>query len=208
MYKEIIDPHGNKGYVTMDRLVFFDIAISEIGKGAVVLDVGCGDASFATKAGSPNMHLLDRSPTTVAELVKTFKNAKEGEATKLPYADSFFDVIHTSHLVEHLQPEEVYAFMKECRRCIKPGGKLIISAPVLWKGFYSDLSHIKPYNPEVFIGYLCSRDSTNHTRALIGGFSTLRLVGRYAEDSVINKDTGTPFTAFVQTGYTLVLKKL
>ena len=33
-------------------------------------------------------------------------------------------------------------------------GVLVISATILWDGFFRDMSHIKPHYPSVFINYL------------------------------------------------------
>jgi hypothetical protein len=39
-------------------------------------------------------------------------------------------------------------------RILSPGGILVVRAPLLTKDFYSDLSHIRPYNPKVILKYL------------------------------------------------------
>jgi SAM-dependent methyltransferase len=87
-----------------------------------------------------------------------------GNLPTLPYEDSFFDMIHASHVVEHLMPETLYEFLKECDRCLKVGGFLVISAPLLSDIFYDDLSHIKPYQPAVFKKYLARKNAPNYTR--------------------------------------------
>src|SRR5690606_13713379 len=82
---------------------------------------------------------------------------------------------------EHLQPQEVYETMKELNRCCRPGGAIVISAPLLWSGFYDDLSHIKPYPPASFVKYL-SKVGATATRSLITDkFKVERLQYRYLE---------------------------
>ena len=49
-------------------------------------------------------------------------------------------------------------------RCLKNNGYIIISTPLLWYGFYDDLSHVKPYNPEVLLKYFCYFPDTILTR--------------------------------------------
>jgi len=49
------------------------------------------------------------------------------ENAKLP--DNYFDIIHFSHLIEHLKdPKE---FLKEVRRILIPGGSIIVTTPRL-----------------------------------------------------------------------------
>ena len=70
-------------------------------------------------------------------------------------------------MVEHLTPEILYDTLKEIDRCCAPDGVIVISAPLLSDSFYDDLSHVKPYNPAVFIKYLCNGDGFNLTREMI-----------------------------------------
>lgn len=205
---EIIGTNGIHGYLTNSRAIFFDIAIKYIPENGKVLDVGCGNGSFAVRAERKDMHMLDASPETIQKLKKEFPNTVEGRADALPFSNKTFDFVHASHVVEHMPQDSVYLFMKECRRCIKPGGVLVISASVLWHGFYADLSHIRPYNPGVFTGYLCGSDLLNHTRKLIGGFKVVDTVWRFSEEPVmrIDGDKTEKDTKYIRTGYTLILQ--
>ncbi len=51
----------------------------------------------------------------------------------LPLRDDAADFIYNEHFLEHLAPDEGVKFLKECRRCLKPGGVLRVAMP-----------HIKP----------------------------------------------------------------
>lgn len=72
----------------------------------------------------------------------------------LPFGDGGVAFLHSSHLIEHLAPADLYTLLGEVDRVLAPGGILAISAPLLSPTFYSDLSHLKPYNPEVLRSYL------------------------------------------------------
>lgn len=111
--------------------------------------------------------MLEGNTKSLAVLKATFPYCTYGKAPALPYKSTSFDLIHSSHLIEHLTPQEVYDFLKESDRCLKPGGYLIISAPLLWSGFYDDLSHVKPYNPMIFERYLCVESGCDCTRSLL-----------------------------------------
>ncbi len=49
----------------------------------------------------------------------------------LPFPAAHFEVVYHSHLLEHLLPREVPAFLRECRRVLKPGGVLRVAVPDL-----------------------------------------------------------------------------
>lgn len=153
-----------QAYATYSRLPFFALAEKYLHPQSVVLDVGAGEASFAQSLQRTDIYMLDGNPATVDALSKTYPHVSLGNLPALPYPTQFFDMIHASHIVEHLSPETLYDFLKECDRCLKEGGYLVISAPLLSDIFYDDLSHIKPYSPAVFKKYLTRKDANNYTR--------------------------------------------
>ncbi|MGK7344551.1 MAG: class I SAM-dependent methyltransferase [Candidatus Nitrospinota bacterium M3_3B_026] len=199
---------------------------------ALVVDIGAGDGSFARTLGLagiyPNLWLLDGNESAVAGLKKEFSNAAHWRAPdRLPFGGGEARFIHCSHMVEHLAPNELYGFLKEVDRVLADGGALVISAPLLWSGFYGDLSHAKPYNPEVFIKYLCSASSNPSADAVSKGYKPLDLVYRYrdlGDDDGVFLASANPlldtavslgraaarklgFRKYKKNGYTLVLKK-
>jgi len=55
---------------------------------------------------------------------------RQVDVTKeLPFEDNSIDFINSSHLIEHLTVEEGIAFLKECRRILRPGGIVRIGTP-------------------------------------------------------------------------------
>ena len=49
----------------------------------------------------------------------------------LPYADASVDFVFNEHFLEHVTRDDGLAFLKECRRVLKPCGVLRISTPNL-----------------------------------------------------------------------------
>ena len=217
----------DKRFLTHNREPFFQIAKNNIRQDSKVLDIGAGDASFAKFCEREDFYLLETNPISVAFLKERFKNVEEGSLPILPYLDNFFDLIHMSHVIEHLHPQEVYDSLKEMDRCCKPGGAIVISAPLLWDGFYDDLSHVKPYPPAVFKKYLCNGGYSNLTRQAISkDYKLERLEYRFQEKGILfsineldKKSVRLVYKVFTllrkmglkeytRTGYTVVLRKL
>ncbi|WP_186774797.1 class I SAM-dependent methyltransferase [Allorhodopirellula solitaria] len=48
-----------------------------------------------------------------------------------PFEDSFFDVVYSSHVLEHFTRKEANQFIQECMRILKPGGVVRIVVPDL-----------------------------------------------------------------------------
>jgi len=51
--------------------------------------------------------------------------------SQMPLPDQSFDLIYSSHLVEHIHRAEFSTFLGECHRILKPGGRNIIATPGL-----------------------------------------------------------------------------
>ena len=52
---------------------------------------------------------------------------------KLPFNSGIFDEIYSNHLIEHVYKKDFIFFLKECRRVLKPHGKIIFGTPDLKK---------------------------------------------------------------------------
>src|SRR5690606_23253477 len=131
-------------YITYKRAPFFQIAKDLIKDGDVVLDVGAGDGSFSEFCQNDEIYQFDGNMESFNNLKKKFRNTFLGHLPNLPFQNNFFNIIHCSHVIEHLQPQELYDTLIEFDRVLKDGGRIVISAPLLWSGFYDDLSHVKP----------------------------------------------------------------
>lgn len=214
-------------YTTQNRKVFFEIAKKHIITDSKVLDIGAGDGSFADYCEHKSIYLYDGNEESVNTLKEKYNNVFLGNLPKLPFENEYFNVIHCSHVIEHLEPQVFYDSLKEMDRCLKPGGVLIISTPLLWDSFYDDLSHIKPYSPYVLIKYLTDTGNNNLTRTKISTkYENIELIYRYyekfyTEDLVSTKNNIASFfikkfinlsyraglRKYEKNGYTIVLKK-
>ncbi len=49
----------------------------------------------------------------------------------LPFGDATVDGIYSEHFIEHLSQKDILGFLRECRRVLKPGGRVRIATPDL-----------------------------------------------------------------------------
>lgn len=214
-------------FLTSNREPFFAIALNYIKDNDRILDIGSGDGCFSEKIGRDDIFQLDSNIESITELKKRFPNCFFAKLPDLPFSEASFDIIHSSHVIEHLSPETLYNTLKEIDRCLKPGGYLILSAPLQWSEFYDDLSHIKPYNTKIFEKYLCWGLNMCCTRPLISDrYSMVERVFRYNslpfEATVINIHSRVitslvnlmrwivfmlGFRSLEKSGFTIVLRK-
>jgi SAM-dependent methyltransferase len=124
--------------------------------GARVLDVGCGTGRWVRRYqgikldpigvdATPSMLRLAADRGTTAPLVA-------GEAGRLPFSDTAFDLVSditvTQHIPSALQPEAI----GEMVRVLKPGGRLILMELIRGEG-----AHIFPRAPLDWIALAKSR---------------------------------------------------
>lgn len=165
--------------------------------GQRVLDVGCGDGSSLldiTKGGADAYGTeYDRNVEPVAKQLGL--RIFFGDIQDAPYADSWFDTITMSQLLEHtLDP---IAFIRQAKQKLKPGGQMILSFPninsfnrlhtgrkwINWHipyhlNFFSDqsitllaraanleLSLVRTYTPNQ---WLLQQSLANHYQAVVG----------------------------------------
>jgi SAM-dependent methyltransferase len=64
----------------------------------------------------------------------------------LPFNNDQFDIIWCSHVIEHLR--EPLEFLFECKRVLKPGGRVVLRTPDIRKfkfSFWTDPTHVSPF---------------------------------------------------------------
>lgn len=85
---------------------------------------------------------IDKSVTAINICSQQgFKGLCRGSVTSLPYADSTYDLILATDILEHVAEDE--KALKEINRVLKPQGTLLVTVPcfqALW-GLQDDVSH-------------------------------------------------------------------
>jgi SAM-dependent methyltransferase len=108
-----------------------------------ILDVGCGTgANLELLSQFGEAEGVDVSSEALAFCrARGLQSVSEGEAEKLPYDNSSFDLVTGLDVVEHLDDD--LAGLREMRRVLRPGGRALLFVPAfmfLW-GVQDDISH-------------------------------------------------------------------
>ncbi|MDI6916163.1 MAG: class I SAM-dependent methyltransferase [Thermoplasmatales archaeon] len=113
-----------------------DIASKLVGSGDRLLDIGCGNGSFATlvKDRYKEIYGVDLSREALRRAQElSIRAVKANLNLGLPFKDNCFDAVICLDVIEHIfDPRK---FTAELSRVIKKGGILIISSPNIqyWK---------------------------------------------------------------------------
>lgn len=96
------------------------------------IDIGCGTGYLLSKIQSSTrwgvfgVELSGKACAFARDSLR-LKNIANSDLASANYESNFFDIVHVSEVLEHV-PDPV-AFLKECRRILKPGGLFLLSLP-------------------------------------------------------------------------------
>ncbi|TNC23361.1 class I SAM-dependent methyltransferase [Amycolatopsis alkalitolerans] len=99
--------------------------------GATVLEAGCGEgygAALIAKRAA-RVLALDYDEPTVRHVARRYPQlgTVRGNLAFLPVASSTVDVVANFQVLEHLWDQA--GFLAECRRVLRPGGRLVVTTP-------------------------------------------------------------------------------
>ena len=104
---------------------------AELGRGGAVLEVGCGSGmGLPYLQAQPRMVVGgDYTMALLKEARKHLPNAPvvQMDAQHLPFRDRSFDAVLLLEMIYYVADQE--AAFAECRRVLKPGGKLMVCMP-------------------------------------------------------------------------------
>ena len=103
-----------------------------IGKASAgrLLEVGSGSGRFLNRMRNAGWKVdgIDFDPVAAARVKRRFGiHVEVGNLADLRYPEGTYDIVAMSQVIEHV-PDPV-ALLHECRRVLRPGGRLVLSTP-------------------------------------------------------------------------------
>lgn len=95
-----------------------------------LLDVGCGNGAFLVKMRELGWDVVGVEPDGEAARIaheKAGLDVYHGSLVEAKFSDGYFDAITLNHVIEHVL--DPIGLLKECRRVLKLGGKLVVVTP-------------------------------------------------------------------------------
>lgn len=80
-------------------------------------------------AGLRRLGTIDASHSAMADFCRRHNIIRADATRGIPLPDRSVEVLYSSHMIEHLDPEEARAFLQEARRLLQSDGILRIAAP-------------------------------------------------------------------------------
>lgn len=123
-------------YETVDMSATVERIVRRLPAGARVLELGAGsgrDAAlllargFAVTALDGSQAMAERAATLHSELAGRIRVHLFPEP--LPFADAVFDAVLSLATLMHLPAPAIADVLAECRRVLRPGGRLAVSVP-------------------------------------------------------------------------------
>ena len=120
------------------------------------LEIGSGLGRFVrlvSNSFSYNLTALEINPELAARTEKMGIKTETTNFLENKFSDNQFDVVHCSHVIEHVAYPDIIHFLDEMLRITKPKGYVIIRSPLMTADFFTCIDHIRPYPPKAILDY-------------------------------------------------------
>jgi ubiquinone/menaquinone biosynthesis C-methylase UbiE len=106
--------------------------------GDKILDLGCGNGRLVELFRGKNIEYtgIDNSQKLIEIARQKYSNVNFQffDGLKIPFPDNHFDVVYCIAVLHHIPGIDLrQEFLREARRVLKPGGKLILTTWYLWQ---------------------------------------------------------------------------
>lgn len=95
-----------------------------------ILDIGCGENKLKLTSAFADK-LNGNADITTVDIRKEVNPDVVCDIRHLPFADEVFDIVYSSHVIEHFGRNEIFSTLREWVRVLKPEGKFIVITPNL-----------------------------------------------------------------------------
>jgi len=182
--------------------------------GKRLLDVGCGNGAFLDHMRNLGWEVAGVEPDGIAVSVARERGLEvyQGSLEEARFPDEHFDVITMNHVIEHVT--DPIGLFKECRRVLKPDGKLVVVTPNIismgrqvfgeyWRGLEVP-RHLHLFSPRSL------RACAERAGLRVGEMRTTARSARwmYAASAAIRRDGALPGGSPARTGMRMRLQGL
>lgn len=111
-----------------------------------IIDIGCACGSqlmgFKATGKFAGTYGCDISEAMIASGITRFgfkqTELRVADAIHVPFGSSMFDIVHSHHVLEHLEAGEARLAIREMVRLVSQFGRVVIVVPVIRPGFTKD----------------------------------------------------------------------
>jgi ubiquinone/menaquinone biosynthesis C-methylase UbiE len=138
------------------------------------LEVGSGLCRFPLllrdRFKNFNFNCLEKNIDLVNVGISNGLNVVCGDIIKTDFSDQEFDIVHCSHVIEHIAYPQIIKALDELIRITKVGGYIIIRSPLMSHNFFISIDHIRPYPPR------CIFDYYSNPQQQVMGMASIRVI--------------------------------
>jgi SAM-dependent methyltransferase len=116
-----------------------------ISPSADVLELGAGYCDFSNTITARSRTAVDVEPTVTAAADAGVVAIVGSCADLSRFGDATFDVVFASNLLEHLERDALHATLRDVRRVLRPGGRLMLVQPnfrLRPREYFDDYTHV------------------------------------------------------------------
>lgn len=120
------------------------------------LEVGSGLGRFVevtNSLGNFNITCLEINPDLAQRTLSMGYKTVNVNILENTFKDEQFDIVHCSHVIEHLAYPGVIKALDELIRVTKTGGHIILRSPLMSPDFFTSIDHIRPYPPKAILDF-------------------------------------------------------
>jgi len=130
-------------------------------EGGVVVDLGAGYCDFINNINAGKKYAVDTSPETPNYKKEDVIFLQKTTSDLSSISGNSVDVVHASNLFEHFDDNELEKVIREVKRVLKVGGKLILMQPnyrLAYKNYFDDYTHKKIWSDVSLGDFLTAND--------------------------------------------------
>lgn len=141
------------------RAAAWDVLVSDFFQPRIdptwsVLEVGAGYCEFINRIQARERIALDLNPDTAKQAAEEVRVILGSSTSMVEVGSSSIDLVFMSNFLEHLEREAILATLRECRRVLKPGGRIMILQPnirFLSRDFWMFFDHLTPIDDRALV---------------------------------------------------------